>query len=119
MQTKVKFLIVFAIILLAICLLNVNEVRATEVNEEYLNNLVNLLPDSINLDIPESQFDQVTDLSLDKIKQIKDEFDMAFDFSLIYDFFSNIFGLFMFSFGFNSSLNKKIPEVFEGDLKSN
>lgn len=70
MKTKVKFLIVFAIILFAICLLNVNEVRATEVNEEYLNNLVNLLPDSINLDIPESQFDQVTDLSLDKIKQI-------------------------------------------------
>ena len=55
---------------------------------------------------------------VENTQQVVDEFDMAFDFSLIYDFFSNIFGLFMFSFGFNSSLNKKIPEVFEGDLKS-
>ena len=70
MKTKVKFIITFAVIILAMCLFNINEVKAAEVDENYLNNLVNMLPSSMNLDIQEVDFKQVPDLALKNVEQI-------------------------------------------------
>ena len=61
---KIKFLVIFALIFLAVILFNTNVVKATE------NKMLDVIPDTIELDIPEIEYEKAAKMVEDKIREI-------------------------------------------------
>lgn len=52
----VKVLIIFLLFLISICIVKLNFVKAADITNEEINNMVNLIPTEISLDIPEVEY---------------------------------------------------------------
>lgn len=72
MKTKINFKILLAlgIVLVGMLVFNMNTVKATEVTEEYLQGIIDKIPNTMNLDIPEIEFQKVDNIILSNIESI-------------------------------------------------
>lgn len=68
LKRKTKFIIIVAIITFAICLFNTNTVNAK--NEEQAQQLFDVIPESISIDIPEIEYEKADKLIEQKIKEL-------------------------------------------------
>lgn len=66
LKTKTKYLIVFLGILIAMCLFNTNSVQAVEDTQTILN----MIPNEIQLDIPESDYQKATEVLKEYINNL-------------------------------------------------
>lgn len=74
MKTKIRnVLIVLLGILVLGIMFNINQVRAEEVDEDYIKNIMDQIPDTMNIDIPEIEYEKAEEIVLEKIKNILDE----------------------------------------------
>lgn len=69
-KNKIKFLLFLGIILSMIFIFNVNTSNATEITEDDLQKIIDALPDTINLDIPEIECEKADDLLEQQVKEI-------------------------------------------------
>lgn len=70
LKTNLKFLLVLGVIFLSLLLFNTNAVNAVEVTEEYLQQMLDVLPNEITIDIPEIEYQKGEGLIKEKIKEI-------------------------------------------------
>ncbi|MBR0427414.1 MAG: hypothetical protein IJK18_04370 [Clostridia bacterium] len=85
-KSKMKFLIMLGLALLAVCIFNTS-VNATT-NEE----IKNIIPDTINLDIPEEEYNKAQTSIANKVKEIiansnledKDNLNVSADYNVLY-----------------------------------
>lgn len=78
-KTSLKLIIVLIIAMLAILALNIKSVYAVSEDD-----ILNQIPDTIELDIKESDFEQVSDLLERKIKEIFEQNSIDMSFSVSY-----------------------------------
>lgn len=57
-KTKVKFLLAFIVMLVAICLIGTGKVNAVEITDETLQEVANMIPDKIQLDLQEVEYEK-------------------------------------------------------------
>lgn len=57
-KTKVKFLLAFIVMLVAICLIGTGKVNAVEITDEILQEVANMIPDKIQLDLQEVEYEK-------------------------------------------------------------
>ena len=62
MKTKKILALLLGMLLLGAIFCN-NKVKATEVTDEYLNNMLDVLPNEIEIDIPELEFKNASRIS--------------------------------------------------------
>ncbi len=74
MKARIRnvLILLFGILALGV-IFNTNQVRAEEVNEDYIKNIMNQIPDTMNIDIPEIEYEKAEKIVLEKIKSILDE----------------------------------------------
>ena len=57
-KTKVKFLLAFIVMLVAICLIGTGKVNAVEITDETLQEVANMIPNKIQLDLQEVEYEK-------------------------------------------------------------
>lgn len=74
LKTNLKLVLALGIVIIAMCLFNANTVNAVVITEEVKEKIYNLIPNTITLDIPETECDKASELLEDKIiKILKDK----------------------------------------------
>lgn len=69
-KTKAKFIITFIAIFIAICLLKIGTVEAVEMTETQRQEIIDsIIPDTMNLDIPEIEYKKAEQLVPANIKK--------------------------------------------------
>lgn len=69
-KTKAKYIITLVAIFIAMCLLNVSTVQAVEMTETDLQGILDAIPDTMNLDIPEIEYEKSGELVKANIKKV-------------------------------------------------
>ncbi len=79
LKNRTKFIIAFIVLLFGICLLNTNTVQAVEVTEEYAQTLLDMLPNKLQLDITEVEFEKADSIVAENIKNILKSNNIEFE----------------------------------------
>lgn len=79
MKVKTNLKIVLMIVLFAMLLIGTTKVNAVEVTEEYLQNMLDVLPSEMYLDISEVEYEKVGNIITENIKNILKEHNIAYE----------------------------------------
>ena len=70
MKLKTKLLVVLLVVLAIICLCGTVKATDEEVTDEYVQNILNAIPDSMYLDIPEVEYEKSETLIQEQLDEI-------------------------------------------------
>ena len=71
MKARIRnvLILLFGILALGV-IFNTNQVRAEEVEEDYIKNIMNQIPDTMNIDIPEVEYEKAYKIVAEKVEKI-------------------------------------------------
>lgn len=71
MKARIRnvLILLFGILALGV-IFNTNQVRAEEVEEDYIKNIMNQIPDTMNIDIPEVEYEKANKIIAEKVEKI-------------------------------------------------
>ena len=79
-KTKAKIIITLIAVFIAMCLLNIGTVQAVEMTETESQEIINsIIPDTMNLDIPEIEYKKAEKLVTENIKKILNEKNIKYE----------------------------------------
>lgn len=78
-KTKVKFLLTFIVMLVAICLIGTGKVNAVEITDETLQEVANMLPNKIQLDLQEVEYEKATSTIISEIEKALQENNITYN----------------------------------------
>ena len=78
-KTNLKILIILGIMLLALFIFNTSIVNATEVDEEYIQNLLDKIPNTMELDIQEVEYEKAQSMVLNNVEKILKENSIQYE----------------------------------------
>ena len=70
MKVKTKSIIALMIALFAVMLIGATQVNAVEVTDEYLQNMLDILPSEISVNVKETEWEKASDLASETVKNI-------------------------------------------------
>lgn len=68
-RTRNILILLFGILALGV-IFNTNQVKAEEVNEDYIKNIMNQIPDTMNINIPEIEYEKANKIVAEKVEKI-------------------------------------------------
>lgn len=78
-KTNLKILLALGLILIAMIIFNANPVSAKEVTEDYLQNILDKIPNAMNLDIPEVEFEKADDIVRTNVKNVLNKENIEYE----------------------------------------
>ena len=79
-KISVKLLVILEVILLTICLFGINEVNATESDDEYAKSVIDSMPDTITLDYSQhttEENDEILQNTIEELKNVNDGYEIV------------------------------------------
>lgn len=71
MKTRIRNVLILLLGILVLGIIfNINQVRAEEVEEDYIKNILNQIPDTMNIDIPEVDYEKAYKIVAEKVEKI-------------------------------------------------
>lgn len=71
MKTRIRNVLILLLGILVLGIIfNINQVRAEEVEEDYIKNILNQIPDTMNIDIPEVEYEKAYKIVAEKVEKI-------------------------------------------------
>lgn len=71
MKTRIRNILILLLGILVLGIIfNINQVRAEEVEEDYIKNIMDKIPDTINIDIPEVEYEKAYKIVAEKVEKI-------------------------------------------------
>ena len=70
MKTRIRNVLILLLGILVLGIIfNINQVRAEEVEEDYIKNIMDKIPDTINIDIPEIEYEKAYKIVAEKVEK--------------------------------------------------
>lgn len=80
LKTKAKYIITLITVFIVMCLLNISTVQAVEITETEIQEIIDsIIPDTMNLDIPEIEYKKAKELVPANIKRILEEKSIQYE----------------------------------------
>ena len=71
MKTRIRNVLILLLGILVLGIIfNINQVRAEEVEEDYIKNIMDQIPDTMNIDIPEIEYEKANKIIAEKVEKI-------------------------------------------------
>lgn len=71
MKTRIRNVLILLLGILVLGIIfNINQVRAEEVEEDYIKNIMDQIPDTMNIDIPEVEYEKAYKIVAEKVEKI-------------------------------------------------